>query len=147
MRSDGVFCVRVKGFKLRSIMMRKLITALSVAAVTAAAVAMPTFASAQEGQYTTGYAGPVAGVAVGSAVGFGLYNGWYGANAALGSTLLPTTAAGAATVGGIAGVGTVALIDAAFQPCRGFHALFGANKTACVNGEYVGDAPRPRRLR
>ncbi len=126
--------------------MRKLITALSVAAVTAAAVAIPTFASAQEGQYTTGYAGPVAG-AVGTAVGVGLYNGWYGSNAALFGTALPTTAAGAATAGGIAGVGTVALIDAAFQPCRGFHALFGANKEACANGEYVGDAPRPRRMR
>lgn len=128
--------------------MRKLITALSLAAATAAAVAMPTFASAQEGgQYTTGYAGPIAGVAVGSAVGFGLYNGWYGTNAAIAGTVLPTTAAGAATAGGVAGVGTVALIDSAFQPCRGFHALFGANRDACVNGEYVGDAPRARRMR
>jgi hypothetical protein len=126
-------------------MMRKLILGLSVAALTAGAVALPTLASAQDGQYTTGYAGPVAGVAVGSAVGFGLYNGWYGANAALGSTLLPTTAAGAATVGGVAGVGTVALIDSALQPCRGFHALFGANKDSCVNGEYVG--VQPRRMR
>lgn len=122
--------------------MRKLFTALSVAAVAAAAVAMPTFASAQEGQYTTGYAGPVAGAVVGTAVGVGLYNGWFGANAAIGSAVLPTTAAGAATVGGIAGVGTVAAIDSVFQPCRGFHALFGANKDACVNGEYVGYAPR-----
>jgi len=122
--------------------MRKLITALSVAAM-AAAVAIPTFASAQEQpQYTTGYAGPVAGAAVGSAVGFGLYNGWYGANAAIGSTVLPATAAGATAVGGVAGVGTVALIDGVFQPCRGFHALFAANSGACVNGDYVGYAPR-----
>ena len=125
--------------------MRKLITALSVAAVTAAAVAMPTLASAQEAQYTTGYAGPVAGAAVGTAVGVGLYNGWYGSSAFV--TGLPTTAAGAAVVGGVAGVGTVALIDGVFQPCRGFHALFGANKTACVNGEYVSDMQRPRRIR
>jgi hypothetical protein len=116
--------------------MRKLITALSVAAVTAAAIAMPTLASAQEsGQYSTGYAGPVAGAVVGTAVGVGLYEGWFGTNAALAGSALPTTAAGAATVGGVAGVGTVALIDSVFQPCRGFHALFGANKDACVNGE------------
>jgi hypothetical protein len=125
--------------------MRKLITALSVAAVTAGAVALPTLASAQDAQYTTGYVGPVAGAAVGTAVGVGLYNGWYGASPAVGSLVLPTTAAGAATVGGVAGVGTVAAIDSVFQPCRGFHALFGANKDACVNGEYVGYAPRRMR--
>ena len=51
---------------------------------------------------------------------------------------LPTTAAGAAAVGGVAGVGAVALIDAAVQPCRGFHALFGMNHDECVNGVYVG---------
>lgn len=125
--------------------MRKMITALSFAAMTAASVAMPTFANAEDAQYTTGYAGPVAGAAVGTAVGVGLYNGWYGTNAAIAGTVLPTTAAGAATVGGVAGVGTVALIDSVFQPCRGFHALFGANKDACVNGEYVGYAPRRMR--
>ena len=75
---------------------------------------------------------PVAGAAVGTAVGVGLYNGWYGTNAAIAGTVLPTTAAGAATVGGVAGVGTVALIDSVFQPCRGFHALFGANKDAVL---------------
>lgn len=124
--------------------MRKLIAALSVAAVTATAVAMPTLASAQEGgQYTTGYAGPVAGAAVGTAVGVGLYNGWYGSGAFV--SALPTTAVGAATVGGVAGVGTVALIDSVFQPCRGFHALFGVNKDTCVNGEYVGYTPRRMR--
>ncbi len=125
--------------------MRRFITALTVAAVTAGAIAMPTLASAQDAQYTTGVAGPVAGAAVGTAVGVGLYHGWYGAAPAIGSAALPTTAAGAATVGGIAGVGTVAAIDAVFQPCRGFHALFGANKGACVNGEYVGYQPRPMR--
>jgi hypothetical protein len=124
--------------------MRKLIAALSVAAVTAGAVALPTLASAQEAQYTTGYAGPLAGAAVGTAVGVGLYEGWYGTATFAGSAL-PTTAAGATAVGGVAGVGTVALIDGVFQPCRGFHALFGANKDACVNGEYVGYAPRRMR--
>ena len=124
--------------------MRKLIIGLSVAAMTAGAVALPTLASAQDGaQYTTGYAGPVAGAVVGTAVGVGLYNGWYGSSAFV--SALPTTAVGAATMGGIAGVGTVAAIDAVFQPCRGFHALFGANKSACANGEYVGYAPRRMR--
>jgi hypothetical protein len=125
-------------------MMRRLITALSIVAVTMGAVALPTIAGAQEsGQYTTGYAGPVVGAAAGTAVGVGLYNGWYGSSAFIGS--LPTTAAGAATVGGVAGVGTVAAIDSVFQPCRGFHALFGANKDACVNGDYVGYTPRRMR--
>ena len=126
--------------------MRRFITALSVAAVTAGAIAMPTLANAQENvqhQYTTGYVAPLAGAVVGTAVGVGLYHGWYGSSAFVAG--LPTTAVGAATMGGIAGVGTVALIDGVFQPCRGFHALLGANKGACVNGEYVGYQPRRMR--
>jgi high-affinity Fe2+/Pb2+ permease len=128
--------------------MRRLITALSVAAVTAGAIAMPTLAGAQENrqhQYTTGYAAPVAGAVVGTAVGVGLYNGWYGSSSTGITTGVATTTAGAITFGAIAGVGTVALIDATFQPCRGFQALFGANKDACANGEYVGYQPRRMR--
>lgn len=130
--------------------MRKLLTGLSVAAVTAAAVAMPTLASAEpaygrgEGPYYS-YGAPLAGAAVGTAVGVGLANGWYGAAPAIAGTALPTSAAGAAVVGGVAGIGTVALIDGVVQPCRGFHALFGANREACADGEYVGYAPRPAR--
>ena len=130
--------------------MRKLITGLSVAAVTAAAVAMPTLASAEpaygrsEGPYYS-YGAPLAGAAVGTAVGVGLANGWYGAAPAIGGAALPTSAAGAATIGGVAGLGTVALIDGVVQPCRGFHALFGANREACADGEYVGYAPRAQR--
>jgi hypothetical protein len=52
---------------------------------------------------------------------------------------LPATTAGAIATGGIVGVGTVALVDAFIQPCRGFSALFGLNKDKCVNGVYVGD--------
>ena len=122
--------------------MRKLFTALLFAAIAAVALSSPSMA--QEQQYTTGYAGPVAGAAVGTAVGVGLYNGWYsGVGSSL--TAATSTVAGAVAVGGVAGVGTVALIDGVFQPCRGFHALFGANKDACVNGEYVGYAPRRMR--
>jgi hypothetical protein len=113
--------------------MRKLITGLSFAAVAAVALASPSFA--QEPQYTTGYA---------TAVGVGLYNGWYGTSSAI-TTGVATTTAGAITFGGVAGVGTVALIDGAFQPCRGFHAMFGANKESCANGEFVGNAPRRMR--
>ncbi len=128
--------------------MRKLITGLSVAAVTAAAaIALPSAASAEAapGQNYYPLAVPAAGVATGAVVGFGLYNGWFGAAPTIAGSALPTTAAGAATIGGVAGVGTVALIDGVLQPCRGFHALFGANKDACVNGEYVGYQQRPAR--
>ena len=53
----------------------------------------------------------------------------------------PTTVAGSIAVGGVAGVGTVALIDAVVQPCRGFQALLGLNKSECVDGEWVGYRP------
>ncbi len=125
--------------------MRNSIMALSFAALTAAAIAVPTVSNAETvygRDSTVAYGAPVAGAVVGTAVGVGLYNGWYGSAPTIGSTLLPTTAAGAVAVGGVAGIGTVALIDSAVQPCRGFHALFGANKDSCVNGEYVGDGPR-----
>lgn len=124
--------------------MRKMITGLSVAAVMAAAVAMPTMASAENayGRDAQVYGAPLAGIAVGTAVGLGLYHGWWGSAPAIAGTALPTSAAGAAIVGGVAGVGTVALIDAAVQPCRGFQAMFGANKDACANGEYVGYGER-----
>lgn len=128
--------------------MRKLITGLSVAAVTAAAVVLPGVAGAVEPAGRDTYypvAVPAVGAATGAVVGFGLYNGWFGAAPTIAGSTLPTTAAGAATVGGVAGVGTVALIDGVLQPCRGFHALFGANKDACANGEYVGYQQRPAR--
>lgn len=122
--------------------MRKTITALTLAAMTAAAVATP--AMAQMGDtYTVNYGAPVAGAAVGTAVGVGLYNGWYGSGVT--ASALGASAGTAAVAGGVAGVGTVALIDAVVQPCRGFHAIFGLNKDVCVNGEYVG--PQPRRMR
>lgn len=128
--------------------MRKLITGLSVAAVTAAAaLTLPSAASAEVAPGYNNYplAVPAVGVATGAVVGFGLYNGWFGAAPTIAGSTLPTTAAGAATIGGVAGVGTVALIDGVLQPCRGFHALFGANKDACANGEYVGYQQRPAR--
>ena len=77
------------------------------------------------------------GVAAGTVVGLGLTQGWWGASAAA----LPVSAAGAAVTGGVAGIGTIAMIDAATQPCRGFRALFSpfvAGPSGCANGEYVG---------
>jgi len=128
--------------------MRKFITGASIAAAMAAAViALPTSASAElaPGQNYYPVAVPAVGVATGAVVGFGLYNGWFGAAPTIAGSALPTTAAGAATIGGVAGIGTVALIDGVLQPCRGFHALFGANKDSCANGEYVGYQRRPAR--
>jgi hypothetical protein len=124
-------------------MMRKAIFAISVAAV--AALATPALAQPygyESGGYAPDYVAPVAGAAVGTAVGVGLADGWFGSGVFVAS--LPADAAGAAAVGGVAGVGTVALVDAVIEPCRGFHALLGMNRDQCVNGEWVGNAPRRR---
>jgi hypothetical protein len=85
-----------------------------------------------------------AGAVTGSLVGLGVSEGWFGSAAA---AALPTSVAGAAAIGGVAGVGTIALIHAATTPCQGFHALFGGLFTTsegCVNGQWVGyGAPPP----
>jgi hypothetical protein len=127
-------------------MMRKTLLALSVAA----AAAISSQASAQDYYYGQNYVAPVAGAAVGTAVGVGLYNGWYGTNGAFWGTTWPASAAGAATTGFVAGVGTAALIHAATTPCQGFHALFGnflTSSRGCVNGQWVGDRPVRRVVR
>ena len=122
--------------------MRKILPVLAVAA--AAAFATPALAEPEtvNSNYGAAYAvAPVVGgAAVGTVVGVGTYNAWWGSGAFAAS--LPTTAAGAAAVGGVAGIGTVALIDAAVEPCRGFHALLGINQHERVDGVYVGDHPR-----
>jgi hypothetical protein len=124
-------------------MMRKLFTALSVAAVAATALATP--ASARSDLYANSRGGALlAGAAAGTVLGVGLYNGWFSADAAT-IPIFPATAAGAAVSGGVVGVGTIALIDASVQPCRGFHALFGLNHGACADGEYVGYGARRMR--
>lgn len=124
--------------------MRKALFALPIAA---AAFATPALAQPYEYYPAAPW---VAGAAVGTLAGVGLYNGWYTSWGAAGATF-PATAAGAAVAGGVIGVGTVVLIDAAVQPCRGFHALFDLNHGRCVYGEYVGDrvaavGPRHRRV-
>lgn len=125
--------------------MKKTFAVLSAAACAAAILATPASAQPRD-RYHTNYAAPVAGAVVGTAVGVGLYNGWYGSSAFASS--LPSTAAGAATTGFVAGVGTVALIDAATQPCAGFRAIFSPfipGPSGCVNGQYVGEQVRYRR--
>jgi hypothetical protein len=125
--------------------MRKILCVLSLAA--AAALTAST-AQAAEGYYypypahdrTAGEFG--AGVVGGTIAGVGVSQGWWGATVA--GAALPTTAAGAAAIGGVVGIGTVAVLDAALEPCRGFAAVFGLNKDACVDGHYVGYGPHPR---
>jgi hypothetical protein len=123
--------------------MRKLLPILTLAA--AAAIATPALAEPDgvNPNYGGYYVAPIAGAAVGTAVGVGLYNGWYtGAFA----TALPATAVGAAAVGGVAGIGTVALIDSVAHRCRGF-GIFVAQQGECVDGVWVGDLPPPRHVR
>jgi hypothetical protein len=121
--------------------MRIILSVLAVA--TAAALAAPAFADPAESNPNYSGASPAApavgGVVAGTAVGVGLYEGWYTGAAA---AALPATAAGAAATGGVAGVGTFALVDSVIEPCRGFAAVFGANSQECVNGAYLGDQPR-----
>lgn len=119
--------------------MRKILPILSIVAV--AALATPAFAEPEgvNPNYGSSYAPIVGGVAIGTVVGVGLYEGWYtGAFAAS----LPATAAGAAVTGGVAGVGAVALIDSVVERCSGFQALLDLSAGQCVDGVYVGDAPR-----
>jgi hypothetical protein len=128
-------------------MMRKIIPALTLAAVAAAALVTPALAELDTvnpnyGNYYAPTAG-VAGAAAGTAVGVGLYNGWLGSSAAVAAA--PTTAVGAAAAGGVVGVGTVALVDAAIEPCRGFQAMFLMHRDQCANGQPVTEAPLRRR--
>lgn len=83
------------------------------------------------------------GVVGGTVFGLGTSEGWWGS--AIAGAALPTTVAGAAALGGVAGIGTAALVDAALEPCRGFAAMFDLSHGECVNGEYVGHAPPPHR--
>jgi|SRR5690242_8538381 hypothetical protein len=76
------------------------------------------------------------GAVAGTAVGVGVSEGWFGSTVA--GAAIPAGTAGAVAAGGVAGVGAAAGIDAIVQPCRGFQALFGMNKDACVNGNFVG---------
>jgi hypothetical protein len=119
--------------------MRKTLLALSAAA--ALALAAP--AAAQDRAGAPPYYAPgmiVGGAVVGTTVGLGLYHGWWGSGKFVSS--LPSSAAGSAAVGGVAGIGTIALVDAAVQPCRGLRALFVAGASSgCRDDQYVGYTP------
>jgi hypothetical protein len=117
--------------------MRKKLLILSAALT----VALTAPAVAQEQTYVNPAGPAVTGAVVGTVAGVGLYNGWWGHSATVAA--FPTSAAGAAAAGGVIGIGTAVMLDAALEPCRGFAALFGANKDHCVNGVYVD---RPVRM-
>lgn len=119
--------------------MRKALFALPLAA--AAAFATPALAQPfNDYTYSDARAAApwVAGTAAGTAVALGAYHGWYTSWGAAGAAL-PTSAVGAAAVGGVAAMGTVAFIGGWMQPCSGFQALFDLNHGRCVNGQYVGE--------
>jgi hypothetical protein len=122
-------------------MMRKIIPALTLAAVAAAALITP--ASAEVDGVNPNYAPAVVatGAAVGTLAGVGLYQGWYGSSAFV--TSAGATAGTAAAVGGVAGVGTVVLLEGLTAKCHGFGVLWTA-RSECVNGQWVGDGPRRR---
>ena len=85
---------------------------------------------------------PAAGVAVGTGIGLAVSEGAIGGS--LGAAL-PATAAGAAAVGGVAGIGAAALVHASTTPCQGFHMFFGnlfTSSEGCVNGQWAGHEPR-----
>jgi hypothetical protein len=111
--------------------MRKTLTAISIAALTAA------FATAAlaDPPRQRDYVAPAAGVAAGTAFGLGITEGWWGATA---GAALPATVAGAAAAGGVAGIGTIAFVDAAIQPCAGFHALLDMNEQYCAEVNHYG---------
>ena len=116
--------------------MRK--TILTLVSVGALALATPALANPKHHHRDQGAVAPAVGVAAGTAIGVGLYNGWLGSSVA--ATSLGATAATSAVAGGVVGVGAAALIHAAVTPCTGFHALAGGE--GCVNGQYVGNRYR-----
>jgi len=124
--------------------MRKTLIALSAAAALTATAAMPAAANPRHHHHHhNAWVAPAAGIGLGTVAGVGLYHGWFGASTTAAAGTLATSTAGAATAGGIAGVGALALVHAATTKCQGFHALFGGS--GCVNGQYVGERVAYRR--
>lgn len=108
--------------------MRKALYAISIAAL-AAGLATPALADPPRQRDNVA---PVAGVVGGTVIGLGLSEAWWGASPAIAGAALPTSALGAAAIGGVAGIGGVALVDAAIQPCAGFHAMLNLNEQYCA---------------
>jgi hypothetical protein len=122
--------------------MRKTVLALSVAA---SAAALSTSASAQPPNWGANPTGLAVGAAAvtGTVVGLGFAEGWWAGPASLG------TAAGGAAVGGVAFMGTLALLHSITTPCTGFRIAIDPPE-ACAG--FAGPAPvaarpAPRRLR
>lgn len=118
--------------------MRKTLIALSAASVLLTAPAMA------QGTRDP-YAGPkvAAGATVGTVVGVGHHEKWFGKRWFGGTSGIERTVGGSAALGILTGVGTVAFIDAATQPCRGFRAIFAPfidnqPPRGCRSGEWVG---------
>jgi len=103
--------------------------------IAAATVALTTSSFAQE--YNSGAAALGTGAVVGTVAGVAVHEGWIGGS--LGAAL-PTSVAGAATTGGVVGVGVVAGIDAFTQRCRGMAAVFGLNRQECAQREGMAGA-------
>jgi hypothetical protein len=120
--------------------MRKTLLALTAAS----AVAMSAPALAQN--YNRSAPAAVGtGAVVGTVVGVGHHEKWWGNRWARTNIFpgLERSFAASATAGFVTGVATVALVDAATQPCRGFRALFAPfrgtdHARGCRGGEWVG---------
>ncbi|HWM80759.1 MAG TPA: hypothetical protein VNQ56_01750 [Pseudolabrys sp.] len=126
----------------------KLIGGALGALALASVLTTPVMAQSVVENYEAGnYIAPVGGAVIGTVAGVGFYNGWWGSSATAAS--LGATVGSSIAAGGVIGVGAAALIDAALQPCRGFHAMFDLSHGECVNGQWVGyqEPPRLRRYR
>jgi hypothetical protein len=120
--------------EFRSAEMRKTIMTLVAALAVAFTLSSPADAGSRHKHPHK--ATIITGAVVGTLVGFGLYEGWFGTSSSLTTGTLASSTAGAATGGFIAGVATVALIHASTTPCSGFHAIFQG--AGCKNGKYIG---------
>lgn len=108
-------------------------------AVAAVAFSAPAFAQ----DNTNAGAAVGTGVVAGTVAGVAVHEGWIGGS--LGSAL-PTSVAGAATTGGVVGVGVIAGIDAFTQRCRGMAAVFGMNRQECAQRQAMADRGMQRRV-
>jgi hypothetical protein len=118
---------------MQEYLMRKTILAVSAAA--AVTLSSPAFAQpADYAAYPPRYYAPAVGAVAGTLVGLGFSEHWWHGPHAL------TSAAGAAAVGFVAGVGTLVLIDAFTTPCRGFRIAVDS-PAACAS---MNEAPLAR---
>lgn len=113
--------------------MRKTIMTLVAAIAVAFTISSPASAGSKHHPHKPTI---IAGAVVGTLVGIGLYDGWFGASNSLTAGTIARSSAGAATAGLLAGIATVATIHALTTPCQGFHAIFQGK--GCKNGRYVG---------